>query len=181
MEKSREIGPSSLAVQRFCTFSHAKSYFGCWFPWHIWGAFSLSRKVALGAVARESTAMQGAYSGSCIRIGGRHPASFAHLPHPCPLQGHSAKLSRICTGIRQLAAGRVPPSRPANTAPGRMGPELTNVFLFHRPFVHALSQKRLRFLSLRALRAPERPQCLFLLRLPGQSRGNAAKGIGSMV
>ena len=109
MEKSREIGPSSLAVQRFCTFSHAKSYFGCWFPWHIWGAFFLSRKVALGAVARESTAMQGAYSGSCIRIGGRHPASFAHLPHPCPLQGHSAKLSRICTGTRQLAAGRVPP------------------------------------------------------------------------
>ena len=52
---------------------------------------------------------------------------------------------------------------------------------FTAPLRAALSQKRLRFLALRAMRAPEHPQCLFLLRLPGQSRGNAAKGTGRMV
>lgn len=135
----------------------------------------------------ESIAMQWHLRASAFASVGGIPLQIRLPPlsRPCrhirPLQRRSAKFSRICSGARQLAAGRVPPSRPANTAPGRMGPELTNVFPFHRPFVHALSQKRLRFLALRALRAPERPQCLFLLRLPGQSRGNAAKGIGSMV
>ena len=84
-----------------------------------------------------------------------------------PLQIRLPPLSRPCRHIRLLraqrqvqpylfwrkAAGRRQGAsfQPANPAPGRMGPELANVFLFHRPFVHALSQKRLRFLALRAL------------------------------
>ena len=79
--------------------------------------------------------------GSCIVIVGRNtaagmpPSSFAHLPQIRPLQGRSVHFRPIRSGARRAAAGRAGPlPRPANTAPGRMGPKWTDVFLCHRPF-----------------------------------------------
>ena len=166
-------------------------------PWRLAGQRAFPDPSAHRSAAFCGTGHAEGRPGESIAIQWHLRAAAFASSEGTPLRRCLPPLSRPCRHIRLLraqrqvqpylfwrkAAGRRQGAsfQPANPAPGRMERKLANVFLFHRPFVHALSQKRLRFLALRALRAPERPQCLFLLRLPGQSRGNAAKGIGSMV
>lgn len=93
--------------------------------------------------------------------------------HICPLQRRSAKFSRICSGARQLAAGRVPPSSRPTRRRGEWGRNWPMFSCFTAPLCTLFRRSGCVFLHC--------AHCLFSLRLPGQSRGNAAKGIGSMV